>query len=130
MCVVTDVVAVALSSLAGIGVSHARPAGRAVEQALEQRSILVAYPAAARETVAAERLLDPLPHLGVDDGVVFALVERSLIAHLSGVEDVRQDPVQSVLGEGLASKLTAFLAGPVFGDPSPAVELLDNGHRP
>ena len=40
---------------------------------------LLRTPASAGETVPAERLLYLLPHLGVDDGVVFAVVERALV---------------------------------------------------
>lgn len=107
-------------------VRHAGRAGRAVQQAREQRPVLVAYPASARDLVPAERLLDLLPHLGVDDGVVLAVLERVLVAHLSGVEDIRQEPVERVLGEGLAAKVAALLGCPALGGPPPAVEFLDD----
>ena len=75
-----------------------------------------------REAVLPERLLDLPPHVGVDDGIVFPLVEAALVVHLPGTGDVGQQPVKAVFREGPAAPLDAFPGDPAFRPPSPAVD--------
>ena len=72
-----------------------------------------------REAVLPERLLDLPPHVGVDDGIVFPLVEAALVVHLPGTGDVGQQPVKAVFREGPAAPLDAFPGDPAFRPPSP-----------
>ena len=121
-----DVITVAFSVPAGTGVRHARPARCAGQQPLEQRFVFVAHLPASGAGVRAERVLDPLPQIGLDKGVVFPLIEGALVPDLPRIDDVGQQPVQAVLREGLAASLDAFPGRPAFREPSPAVDLPDD----
>ena len=70
--------------------------------------------------------LDPLPQAGVNQGVVFPLIEGALVPDLPRIDDVGQQPVQAVLREGVAASLDAFPGRPAFREPPAAVDLPDH----
>src|SRR5262249_23918348 len=103
------VIAITPVALGGVRRRHGAAAGGAMQQALEQGAGLVADGDAAAAAVTAQQRLDALPGGHVDYGRVLALVDLVLVAHLAGVGDVGQQPVEVGLAEGAAAAVPARL---------------------
>ncbi|OQB34568.1 MAG: hypothetical protein BWY06_03428 [Candidatus Latescibacteria bacterium ADurb.Bin168] len=122
-----DVVAIPFAVVLGrVGMHHPRAAGSAVEKPLQESSVLVANLLAAGAAVPPESILHPLPKIDVNDPVVFAVVDGSLVIDLAGIDHVGQEPEKTVFGEWLSAALLTLLGGPPLGLPTPAVDLLDD----
>ena len=83
-----DVVAVDLAVVLGRGRRHGLAAGGAAKQSSQQVAVAVLRPRAAAGGVVGELLLDPVPELALQDGLVLALVERVVVADHADVERV------------------------------------------
>ena len=86
--------------------NHADVAGGASHEALEQRAVFVADIPAAAPAIPAERGLDLVPNLVVDDALVLALVNLAAILHLPGVDHVGEQVVEIILGDRLSARLS------------------------
>ena len=71
-----------------------------------------------------EQVLDPLPHLRVDNDLVLTRVELFLVLDFAQVNGIRQQVVQAALGEPLASAKVPFAGLPAFGEPAALFQFL------
>ena len=93
-----DVVTIFFAPDDAVGRSHGVTAQPTEEQALEQSVGLVTGVRFA-PAIVAEQMLDLVPDIIIDDGLVLAGVDFVLIADLAEVGDVGEELVQSALGE-------------------------------
>src|SRR6266852_1487832 len=114
--------------LAGEGRRHGKAAGAATQDALEKRMRLGAGGGAG--ALLAEQLLDLLPHVRGEDGLVLAGVHFLLVLDLAQVDGVGQQVVQAALGEPLPAPKVPLARLPALGQPAPLLQLLDHRDQP
>ena len=120
-----DVVTVLLATDDAVGRGHGVTAQPAKEQALEQGIGLVMSVRLAA-AVVAKQVLDLVPDIVSDDGLVFAVVDLVFIADLAEVGDVGEELVQSALGERPAATLVPLLGLPALGSPAQSIRFLQH----
>ena len=120
-----DVVTVLLATDDAVGRGHGVMAQPAEEQALEQGVGLVMSVRLA-PAVVAKQVLNLVPGIVVDDGLVFAVVDLVFIADLAQIGDVGEELVQSALGKRPTATLISLVRLPAFGPPAKSVRFLQN----
>src|SRR5688572_14380825 len=96
---------------------HADVATTTTNQPLQESGVLVADVPTTASTVPAERALDLVPCLVVNDSFMFAVVNLSAVLHLADVDKIRQKVVEAVLRDRLASRLPAVTRRPRLHPP-------------
>src|SRR5438093_8124982 len=74
----------------------------------------------------AEQVLNLLPHIWGDDGLVLAGMDFLLVLNLPKVDGVGQQVVQAALGKPLPAPKGALARLPALGQPAPLLQLLDH----
>ena len=120
-----DVVMVFLVADAAVGRGHGVMAKTTEEQTLE-KSIGRVVGMRLTPAVVVEKMLDLVPLVVIDDGLVFADVGFVFMADLAEVSDVGQELVQGALGEGPTATRVALARLPTFGPPSMPVDFLQH----
>src|SRR5436190_18242450 len=122
-----DVVAIASAPFAAMGRRHGAATGGAAQQAAQESAGGAAAAVVHGWPIRLQECLDLLPNIGSDDGRVISLVDFLSVTELAAIDDVGEQLVQGVLGEGAAAAGPAFPCQPLFGEPAPAKELGDDG---
>jgi len=98
----------------------------ATQQALEQRAVFVDQVVALAATVLLERRLDVLEHRGIDDRLVFAVVDLCLMPDLADVDGVGQQCVDRTLVERSSAASGSLFRRPRFVAPTATGQFLDD----
>src|SRR5262245_42567687 len=115
------VVAVSATLRLAPGRRHGHVAGRAAQKAAQQRSAPAARSTGSALAIGQQRL-HAVEGLGVDDGLVLAVVQLAVEMDLADVEVVRQEAPESIRGENGTSSLAAITGRPSLQRPAPAGE--------
>ena len=78
----------------------------------------------------AEKLLDLLPYVRVDDGLVLASVDFLFVFHLAQVDGIGEQVVQAALSERLPAPKVPLARLPALGQPAPLRQLLNDRDQP
>src|SRR5882672_2665649 len=103
-------------------------AGAATQDALEQRMRLGAGGGAG--ALLAEKVLDLLPHIRGEDGLMLAGVDFLFVFHLAQVDGAGEQVVQAALGKPLPAPKVPLARLPALGQPVSLLQLLDHGEQP
>src|ERR1035437_676615 len=118
MRVYADVVAVEfVGRLLRVGVDHAHIATGAAQNPLQYRPVLVADLPAAGLGVESQPVLHRLPDSGIDDALVFSLVDLPAEVDLANVDHVGEQAVETILRELMTAGGGAHARGPRLHPP-------------